>query len=151
MDFEVPRAVVGGVGVGGGGVGGGGGGGGGVQVGIRQGTGAGAGAGAGEEGVVGTGVVVCVRVYDKERVQRKRLLGGVSVPLEGVGGRSVEGWYVMEGGECVGGEVYLRMEVWGEAEGVDGVGGKGGGGGGGGGREGGNPFGGADDDGDDDD
>mmetsp|Transcript_30331 Transcript_30331/g.43399 ORF Transcript_30331/g.43399 Transcript_30331/m.43399 type:complete len:716 (+) Transcript_30331:2172-4319(+) len=52
-----------------------------------------------------------VRVFDKERLSRKRLLGAVSVRLAGLGERSVESWYALQGGASCAGEVFLRMEL----------------------------------------
>jgi len=55
---------------------------------------------------------VGVRVFDKERLRRKRLLGAVGVQLAGVDVRVAhEAWFALEGG-AIGsnGDVFLRIE-----------------------------------------
>jgi len=54
---------------------------------------------------------VAVRVFDKERVQRKRLLGAVNIRMAGIDAHPIEGWFALEGGECPGAEVYLCIEL----------------------------------------
>lgn len=50
-----------------------------------------------------------VRVYDKERVRRKRLLGLVSLQLTGVDIRNIDNWFALEGGECAGLDASIHL------------------------------------------
>ena len=113
------------------------------------------------------GASLVVRVFDKERVQRKKLLGTATVHLSRLGaavggggsveGQRIEGWFALEEGESSEGEVYLCVEVVGvvgaRAADVDGRGDRGDGRGGdrgGNGHEG-NPFAGSLDENEEDD
>ena len=65
-----------------------------------------------------------VQVFDKERVRRKRALGGVSVKLAGLDLFRIESFFALEGGEAAAavgvgrsGEVFLSIDV-GNREGV---------------------------------
>lgn len=53
-----------------------------------------------------------VRVYDKEMIRRKRLLGTATVKLATVELRPIESWFALEGG-AIGsmGDVYMKIEV----------------------------------------
>jgi hypothetical protein len=55
---------------------------------------------------------ITIRVYDKERMRRKRLVGSVSVKLAPLEFHSFESWYALEGGEQGNyGEVYCKMRL----------------------------------------
>lgn len=53
-----------------------------------------------------------IKVFDKERMRRKRLMGSVSVKLAPLEFHAFEGWYALEGGEQGNyGEVYCRLRM----------------------------------------
>jgi hypothetical protein len=56
-----------------------------------------------------------VKVFDKELVRRKRLLGSVTVTLAGTETRSVESWYALDGGQGLldgrDGEIHFKITV----------------------------------------
>jgi hypothetical protein len=56
-------------------------------------------------------ITMYVRVYDKEIIRRKRLMGSVSIKLAGIDVRSIRSWYALEGG-AVGsnGDIHLNIE-----------------------------------------
>jgi hypothetical protein len=55
---------------------------------------------------------IAIKVFDKERMRRKRLMGGVSVKLAPLEFHSFESWYALEGGEQGNyGEVYCRLRM----------------------------------------
>lgn len=55
-----------------------------------------------------------VKVFDKELVRRKRLIGNVTVTLAGTETRSVESWYALDGGHGLDGrdgEIFFKVTV----------------------------------------
>ena len=56
-----------------------------------------------------------VKVFDKELVRRKRLIGSVTVTLAGTETRSVESWYALDGGQGLldgkDGEIFFKINV----------------------------------------
>ena len=53
-----------------------------------------------------------VRVFDKERVRRKRLLGAVTVKLAGLDVTEIQSWFALEGGDTgSNGDVYLNVQL----------------------------------------
>jgi hypothetical protein len=53
-----------------------------------------------------------VRVYDKERIRRKRMLGAVSVKLAGLEVNGIQSWFALEGGDSGnGGDVFLSIQL----------------------------------------
>jgi hypothetical protein len=54
-----------------------------------------------------------VRVYDKERIRRKRLLGGTSLLLSGLALYRVESWLALSGGELQqdGAECFVNVDL----------------------------------------
>ncbi len=53
-----------------------------------------------------------VRVFDKERIRRKRLLGAVSVKLAGLEVHGIQSWFALEGGDRgSNGDVYLNIQL----------------------------------------
>lgn len=54
--------------------------------------------------------VMDVKVYDKERIRRKRLLGAVQIRLAGLDARTVDSWFALEGGSGgSNGDVHLSI------------------------------------------
>ena len=55
---------------------------------------------------------ISVRVYDKERIRRKRLMGAVNIKLAGIDVRRIGSWYALEGGSIGNnGDIYLDLET----------------------------------------
>lgn len=55
---------------------------------------------------------ITIKVFDKERMRRKRLVGAVTVKLAPLEYHSFESWYALEGGEQTNyGEVHCRMRL----------------------------------------
>ncbi len=55
---------------------------------------------------------ISVRVYDKERIRRKRLMGAVNIKLAGIDVRKIGSWYALEGGSIgSNGDIYLNLET----------------------------------------
>lgn len=55
---------------------------------------------------------ISVRVYDKERIRRKRLMGAVNIKLAGIDVRKIGSWYALEGGSIGNnGDIYLNLET----------------------------------------
>jgi hypothetical protein len=53
-----------------------------------------------------------VEVFDKELIRRKRLLGEVSIKLDGLDMRDFDSWFALEGGECAGvGEIHVKISL----------------------------------------
>lgn len=53
-----------------------------------------------------------VKVFDKERVRRKRLLGAVTVKLAGLDVTEIQSWFALEGGDTgSNGDVYLNVQL----------------------------------------
>jgi len=59
-----------------------------------------------------------VEVFDKERVRRKRALGGVTIKLAGLELFRIESWFALEGGETTKqtGELFLVVDLQGRTE-----------------------------------
>ena len=55
---------------------------------------------------------LAVRVYDKERIRRKKLLGEVFVKLSGLQLTDIQSWFALEGGDrSINGDVYLGIQL----------------------------------------
>jgi hypothetical protein len=53
-----------------------------------------------------------VKIFDKERMRRKRLMGAVNVKLAPLEYHQFESWYALEGGEQGNyGEVYFKVRM----------------------------------------
>jgi hypothetical protein len=53
-----------------------------------------------------------VKVFDKERVRRKRFLGAVTVKLAGLDVTEIQSWFALEGGDTgSNGDVYLNVQL----------------------------------------
>jgi hypothetical protein len=53
-----------------------------------------------------------VRVYDKERIRRKKLLGGVSIKLSGLEIHGIQSWFALEcTSGSTAGEIYLSIQI----------------------------------------
>lgn len=53
-----------------------------------------------------------VKVFDKERVRRKRFLGSVTVKLAGLDVTEIQSWFALEGGDTgSNGDVYLSVQL----------------------------------------
>lgn len=56
--------------------------------------------------------VLQIEVFDKELIRRKRLLGEVSIKLDGLDLRDFDSWFALEGGECAGvGEIHVKLTL----------------------------------------
>jgi hypothetical protein len=64
----------------------------------------------GQGGGGGGGQRLDIRVYDKERLARKTLLGAVTIPIDGIDLHPIESWFALSGGVLGGnGEIYLEV------------------------------------------
>jgi Ca2+-dependent lipid-binding protein len=53
-----------------------------------------------------------IKVYDKERIRRKRLLGAVAVKLSGLEVNGIDSWFALEGGDTgSNGDVFLSIQL----------------------------------------
>ena len=48
-----------------------------------------------------------IRVFDKERIRRKKLLGAVSIKLSGLEINGIQSWFALDGG----GDIYLSIQI----------------------------------------
>lgn len=52
-----------------------------------------------------------IKIYDKERITRKTLIGSVIIPIDGVDLHEINSWFALTGGVVGGnGEIYLHIQ-----------------------------------------
>ena len=52
-----------------------------------------------------------VKAFDKERIRRKRLLGGVSIGLATLNLHEINSWFALNGGDSKDSELFVKIQV----------------------------------------